>query len=98
MIKFEKYRLITVLMILSLMFACKQDDPLEYVDPTIGNVGHILEPTRPTVQVPNQFIRVYPNRKDYLDDQISSFPLTLISHRNGQIFGIMPFTDQGDVL
>jgi predicted alpha-1,2-mannosidase len=35
---------------------------------------------------------MYPNRKDHLDDQISSFPLTLISHRNGQLFQLMPFT------
>jgi predicted alpha-1,2-mannosidase len=37
-------------------------------------------------------IRVYPSRKDYLDDQIRFFPLTLISHRNGELFGVMPFT------
>ncbi len=67
-------------------------DPLNYVDPHIGNVGLILEPTHPTVQLPNQFIRVYPNRKDYLDDQITSFPLTIISHRLGQLFQVMPFT------
>ena len=51
------------------------------VDPNIGGVGLILEPTRPTVQLPNQMIRSYPGRKDYLDTQISTFPLTLISHR-----------------
>lgn len=66
-------------------------EPLSFVDPTIGGVGLILEPTRPTVQLPNQLIRSYPGRKDYLDDQITTFPLTLISHRQGQLFGIMPF-------
>jgi predicted alpha-1,2-mannosidase len=65
---------------------------VSYVDPNIGGVGILLQPTRPTVQVPNQMIRVYPVRKDYLDDQISYFPLTIISHRNGELFGIMPFT------
>ncbi|MCW3092969.1 MAG: glycoside hydrolase family 92 protein [Ferruginibacter sp.] len=63
---------------------------LEYIDPTIGNVGQLLEPTRPTVHLPNQLIRFTPQRKDYLDDQISSFPLTIVSHRLGQVFSIKP--------
>jgi len=63
---------------------------LDYIDPTIGNVGLLLEPTRPTVHLPNQVIRVYPIRKDFLDDQISSFPLTAVSHRLGEVFAIKP--------
>src|SRR5580693_1074164 len=63
---------------------------LEYIDPTIGNVGWLLEPTRPTVQLPNQSIRFTPERKDYLDDQIASFPLTIVSHRLGQVFSLKP--------
>ncbi len=64
---------------------------IDYIDPTIGNVAQLLEPTRPTSQLPNQIIRVYPIRKDYLDDQISSFPLTIVSHRMGEVFAIKPF-------
>ncbi len=63
---------------------------LEYIDPTIGNIAQLLEPTRPTANLPNQVIRVYPLRKDYLDDQISGFPLTAVSHRLGEVFCIMP--------
>ncbi|NII26842.1 glycoside hydrolase family 92 protein [Pseudoflavitalea sp. X16] len=63
---------------------------LDYVDPTIGNVGQLLEPTRPTIQLPNQVIRVAPQRKDYLDNQITSFPLNIVSHRMGQVFSIKP--------
>lgn len=63
---------------------------LEFVDPTIGNVGQLLEPTRPTIQLPNQMIRVAPQRKDYLDNQITSFPLNIVSHRLGQVFSIKP--------
>jgi predicted alpha-1,2-mannosidase len=62
----------------------------DYIDPTIGNVGQLLEPTRPTVQLPNQMIRMTPQRQDYMDDQISSFPLTIVSHRLGQVFAIKP--------
>jgi predicted alpha-1,2-mannosidase len=65
---------------------------LKYVDPQIGNVGHLLQPTRPTVQLPNQMIRMFPQRKDYMDDQISSFPLNVVSHRLGEVFALKPST------
>jgi predicted alpha-1,2-mannosidase len=63
---------------------------VEYVDPAIGGVGHLLEPTKPTVSLPNSMVRVYPVRRDALDDQIQSFPLTIISHRLGELFWLMP--------
>ena len=62
----------------------------QYIDPTIGNVGHLLQPTRPTVQVPHQMIRMYPVRADYISDQISSFPLNIVSHRLGEVFSVKP--------
>lgn len=67
-----------------------EQSSLDYVDPTIGSVGRLLEPTRPTVQVPNQMVRFTPQRKDFLDDQVSSFPLNVVSHRLGQVFSIKP--------
>src|ERR1700760_2297111 len=60
------------------------------IDPTIGNVGTLLEPTRPTASLPNQPVRVYPIRKDYLDDQITCFPLTAVSHRLGEGVAVRP--------
>jgi predicted alpha-1,2-mannosidase len=63
---------------------------VDYVDPTIGGQGFMLEPTRPTVQLPNCMVRMYPMRKDQLDDQIRSFPLSTISHRLGELFWMMP--------
>jgi len=63
---------------------------VEWVDPTMGGQGFMLEPTRPTVSLPNSMVRVYPVRKDQLDDQIRSFPLTIISHRLGELFWMMP--------
>ena len=64
---------------------------LKYIDPRIGNVGLLLQPTRPTVQLPNQMIRMYPERNDYIDDQISSFPLNIVSHRLGEVFALKPW-------
>src|ERR1017187_10808768 len=63
---------------------------VDYVDPAMGGQGFMLEPTKPTVSLPNSMVRVYPVRKDQLDDQISSFPLTIISHRMGELFWLMP--------
>lgn len=63
---------------------------VEYVDPTIGNVGILLAPTRPTVYLPNSMVRMYPLREDAFDDRIEAFPLTISSHRSSELFGIMP--------
>jgi len=63
---------------------------VEYVDPTIGNVGILLAPTRPTVYLPNSMIRMYPLREDAFDDRIEAFPLTISSHRSSELFSIMP--------
>lgn len=63
---------------------------VEFVDPSIGGQGFLLEPTRPTVSLPNSMVRVYPVRKDQLDDRVHSFPLTIISHRMGELFWLMP--------
>src|SRR6202167_5968212 len=69
---------------------------VEWVDPTIGGQGFLLEPTRPTVSLPNSMVRFYPVRKDQLDDQIHSFPLTIISHRLGELFWLMPCAGSAD--
>ncbi len=77
------------------LFGQQLPNNLQYVDPTIGAVGHLLEPTRPTMHLPNSMIRIYPVRKDQLDDQISYFPLTMYSHRIGNVFAVMPYV--GDI-
>src|SRR5580698_9037724 len=63
---------------------------VEWVTPSMGGQGYLLEPTRPTVSLPNSMVRVYPVRNDGLDDQIHFFPLTIISHRLGELFWMMP--------
>ena len=72
--------------------------PLDYVDPTIGGVGVLLQPTRPTVQIPGEVIRWSPRRADLLDDCITDFPLTLTSHRLESVFGFLPVCGQKDNL
>ena len=70
---------------------------LSYVDPTIGSVGLILEPTRPTVQLPNCMLRSYPMKKDQLEDRIRYFPLNVTSHRISYVFKFLPVTGNTDL-
>jgi len=72
------------------LFALHAVAQVDYVDPTIGNVGILLVPTRPAVYLPNSMVRMYPMRADAMDDRISSFPLTINSHRMDELFSIMP--------
>ena len=83
-----------IVLIVILLFSCKQRskqaDNLQYVDPQIGGVAPLLQPTRPRMHIPNSMVRMYPDRKDYRDDQIRSFPLTVRSHRSNPIFNFLP--------
>ena len=85
-------KLLISLFIFSSIFSCAQnmESNLSYVDPSIGGVGVILQPTRPTVHLPNSMVRMFPNRKDHLDDQIGNFHLNITSHRKEQVFAFMP--------
>ncbi len=73
-----------------------EESNLQYVDPSIGGVGVILKPTRPTIHLPNSLVRVFPMRKDHLDDRISNFPLTNSSHRIYSVFAFMPLSGPVD--
>ena len=65
-----------------------QKDNTKYVDPTIGNVSRFLVPTYPTIQLPNQMVRMFPNKTDYISDVIKGFPLQVTAHRRQ---GILQF-------
>lgn len=80
----------TISLFAFLVYPAPMFGQVEYVDPTIGNVGILLVPTRPTVYLPNSMVRMYPVRVDALDDRIQSFPLTISSHRISELFSIMP--------
>ncbi|MBE0654042.1 MAG: GH92 family glycosyl hydrolase, partial [Bacteroidales bacterium] len=66
--------------------SCVQPEFTKYIDPTIGNVAPFLVPTYPTMHLPNQMIRMYPIKQDYLSDQVEAFPLQVTSHRQSGIF------------
>lgn len=80
--------LLAALLGLSLALGCgKEKEPVDYVDPYIGNISHLLVPTFPTVHLPNSMLRVFPKRWDYTTERIDGFPIIVTSHRE-----ISPFT------
>ena len=70
----------------SIISSFAQEDFTKYVDPTIGNVARFLVPTYPTIHLPNQMIRMFPIKKDYISDQVEAFPLQVTQHRSKGIF------------
>ena len=71
-----------------------QKQAVDYVNPYIGNISHLLVPTYPTIHLPNSFLRVYPERDDYTGDLLKGLPLVVTSHRGSSAFNLSPF--QGD--
>ncbi len=68
--------------------------PVDYVNPYMGNISHLLVPTYPTIHMPNSMLRVYPERGDFTGDVIKGLPLIVTSHRGSSAFNLSPY--QGD--
>ena len=71
-----------------------QKQVVDYVNPYMGNISHLLVPTFPTIHLPNSFLRVYPERGDFTGDLLKGLPLVVTSHRGSSAFNMSPF--QGD--
>ena len=69
---------------------------VDYVNPYIGNISHLLVPTFPTVQLPNSMLRVYPERSDYTSERVNGLPIVVTNHRERSAFNLTPY--QGDDL
>lgn len=82
-----------------LLAACSPSDntqlaqlsPIEYVNPYIGNISHLLIPTYPTIHLPNSMMRVYPERADFTGDRLGGLPLIVTGHRRSSSFNLSPF-------
>ena len=64
----------------------ERKDPVDYVNPYIGHVSHLLVPTFPTVQLPNSMLRVYPERADYTSEYVNGLPMVVTNHRERSAF------------
>lgn len=84
------------LLLLLSIFTCfgvnAQNKPwVDYVNPYVGNISHLLVPTYPTVHLPNSILRVYPQRDDFTGEVIRGLPLLVTSHRGRSAFSLSPF-------
>ncbi|WPU91667.1 GH92 family glycosyl hydrolase [Mucilaginibacter sabulilitoris] len=66
-------------------------EPVDYVNPYIGNISHMLVPTYPTTHLPNSMMRVFPVRNDYTSDQLGGLPLIVTHHRSRSSFNFYPY-------
>jgi predicted alpha-1,2-mannosidase len=67
-------------------------EPVDYVDTRIGSISHMLVPVFPAIQRPNGMLRVVPPNESFTTDRIAGFGLSVPSHRQGQVFQMMPFS------
>lgn len=72
----------------------EQKEPVDYVNPYMGNISHLLVPTYPTIHLPNSILRTYPERNDFTSVLLNGLPLMVTSHRGRSAFNLSPF--QGD--
>lgn len=75
-------RLSYIIILLSSMIGCALDkkQPVDYVNPNVGTIGHLLTATAPIVQMPHGVVKLsancWPEIVDrYLADQIFSFSI-----------------------
>lgn len=69
----------------------QQKAPVDYVNPYIGNISHLLVPTFATVQLPNSMLRIYPARADYTTERVNGLPVIVTNHRERSAFSISPY-------
>lgn len=84
-----------LLTLLALNGCTTKKTPVDYVNPYMGNISHLLVPTYPTVHLPNAMMRVYPERADYTSDKINGLPLIVTSHRGKSAFNLS-FVDRAE--
>jgi len=90
----KKLLSLTLLILFFALTSCSDTgfEPVDYVNPYIGNISHLLVPTYPTVHIPNSMVRFYPNRDNYTSNTMQGFPLNVVSHRSGKVFNLSPFS------
>ncbi|MDE5749695.1 MAG: GH92 family glycosyl hydrolase, partial [Duncaniella sp.] len=72
--------------------------PVDYVNPYIGNVSHLLVPTFPNVHLPNSMLRVVPERADFTADKLNGLPVIVTNHREKSAFNLSPFQGERNAM
>ena len=85
----NKTGLLAAVAVFAMLLSCsKAKEPVDYVNPYMGNISHLLVPTYPTVHLPNSMMRVYPERADYTSDRVKGLPMIVTSHRGKSAFNL----------
>lgn len=95
----------TITLLSIIIFGCKKtvvvedneigSTPVDMVNPYMGNIQHMLMPTFPTVHLPNEMMRFYPDRENFTSTKMS-IPLIQTSHRGEFAFHISPLSSLPD--
>ncbi len=79
-------KLIALLCLAGMSVSCEsvqeQKEPVDYVNPYIGNISHLLVPVFPTVSLPHSMLRVFPLRRQVTDEYVNGLPLFVVNHRS----------------
>lgn len=80
--KFEKLVISCAVLVSIMWLSCspiknQKITPVDYVNPYIGNISHMLVPTYPTVHLPNSMMRVCPQRADFTGNVLHGLPVFL---------------------
>ena len=79
----------TLAALMALILACctaSVKEPVDYVNPYIGSISHLLVPCFPTVQLPNSLMRIYPTRSEYITEYLDGLPVVVTNHRERSAF------------
>ncbi|MGQ7867832.1 GH92 family glycosyl hydrolase [Sunxiuqinia sp. sy24] len=93
--KTQLFILVCLLIIGGNQKANAQKTPVDYVNPYMGNISHMLVPTFPMVHLPNSMLRIRPERGSYTESNIHGLQVFTPTHRGGSVFRISPF--QGNI-
>ena len=77
---------VSLLFCSSLTAGAATQEPVDYVNPYIGNISHMLVPTFPTIQLPNSLMRIYPTRSEYTRELLDGLPMVVTNHRERSAF------------
>ena len=66
--------------------AAPETELVDYVNPYIGSISHLLVPCFPTIQLPNSLMRIYPSRNDYVTEYLDGLPVVVTNHRERSAF------------
>ena len=78
--------LIVVVAALAMHCHAASKSPVDYVNPYMGNISHLLKPTYPTVHLPYGMLRFYPNRASHVEGKVAGLPLIVVNHRENSCF------------